>query len=221
MPPETITYQAATTDASYSCLSAASQACTAACIACGQTIGTDVPGAGVIAGPGLGTAAAVQNIGTAICPSVTYTATEGGDATNSAFLGVPAHTADNIDTASPAFAMSGLGSASQFMRQTANDPWDEIAANAARYYICPCVITAARAGTNCGCAWMGVPTSAPTAIPTTAPTASTSSPTGSGGYSFSHATDNDLSGGAIAGIVIGSIVGAALIIGAGVMIGSK
>merc|ERR1711966_96103 len=87
----------------------------------------------------------------------------------------------------------------------------------ARDYICPCLIANVRAGTNCGCAWFGVPTSAPTGIPTTAPTVSTSSPTSDGGYSFSTG-DSNLSGGAIAGIVIGSIVGAALIIGAGVMI---
>jgi len=220
MPPETITYQATLTDASYSCLSAASQACAAACVACGQTAGTDTAGAGVIAGPGLGTAAAVQNIGAAICPTITYTATEGAADSNAAWLGVPAPVADNINLAPPVANTQGLGSASQHMRgTTAADAWDALGANAARHYICPCTITAARSGTACSCAFLGVPTSAPTAIPTTAPTASTSSPT-NGGASY-NTGDNDLSGGAIAGIVIGSIVGAALIIGAGVMIGSK
>merc|ERR1719261_564145 len=92
MPPETITQQVTLTDVAYSCLSALNQDCTAACVACGQTVGTDTAAGGAIAGPGLGTAAAVQNIGTAICPPITYTATEGTDTNNQAFLGVPVYT---------------------------------------------------------------------------------------------------------------------------------
>merc|ERR1712139_157620 len=105
----------------------------------------------------------------------------------------------------------------------AGDPvgCNDVAAVANVGHICNCLTANPNTCAYCGCNDLGVPTAAPTAIPTTAPTAATSSPTDGGNSITGGNSDDSLSGGAIAGIVIGSIVGAALVIGAGVMIGSK
>lgn len=212
----------------FNTLGNAGQACSAACTAAGWP---NVGAVGVVANGdvNLFTAAIVQNLQQGICPAIAANAgtIAGATADNCAGIGTgPGFTGVNglFHIANGGGTVyGGVESRGRFSIATVDPPICNTAGGVANLaQICNCVTTAAPTVTtilDCGCADLGAPTSAPTSIPTTAPTAATSAPTnGSGSITSS---DDSLSGGAIAGIVIGSIVGAALIIGAGVMIGSK
>merc|ERR1719198_2653042 len=181
-----------------------------------------------------GTQATVNTVANAICPTITYSNLVAADAANNLAglgIGVPAA----VQTFTANGAAGGLGIA--ILGANANLRTDreatvgmlvsngrrttgaaDIAVNPGAStgigFICPCLMAAATVNTCaiCGCNNLGVPSAAPTAA-TGAPT--------SGSSALFSSSDDSLSGGAIAGIVIGSIVGAALVIGAGVMIGSK
>merc|ERR1711998_425117 len=226
------------TDGQFTILSAGNVRCDEACVTCGQTVAT-TNGA---AGTGPQDEATIQAIGTAVCPTMAYTAAVQAAGTNCPFLGVTtaitvaagrdnrvtaasrANVVADVGTDVVTNGVSPLTSAGGFLLAGTETQCAGLAAVATKAYICPCngkipETRPANCGI-CGCTDLGVPTNAPTAIPTTAPTAaSNTSP------SVTSSSDDSLSGGAIAGIVIGivigSVVGAALVIGAGVMIGSK
>lgn len=223
----------------YSLLSAANEACTAACTTCGQTACTAVRAANALAGITLtnggqtGTTGAngcptMQQLGAEICPTISFAApTTGGAAGESFFQSVTAMTFGPQATTGIDFAATYAAEIQGFSN-VVNTPTvlgaDQAglltAAAAGQLTVCPCQGPVTTTCPVCGCNDFGMPTSAPTAIPTTAPTAA-SSTTDLGSTFTSTSSDDSLSGGAIAGIVIGSVVGAALVIGAGVMIGSS
>jgi len=200
----------------YNTLGLPNTACAAACTACGgNTVGAE-DGAGTGANFPTET---VQAIGSGICPTINFATTvAGATATSCPGLGINA-----VATAPGLLFAAGVTGAltSSGIHCIAGDPvgCNDVVAVANVGHICNCLTANPNSCAYCGCNDLGVPTAAPTAIPTTAPTAATSSPTNGGAITAS--SDDSLSGGAIAGIVIGSVVGAALVIGAGVMIGSK
>merc|ERR1711935_1187482 len=225
------------TEGQFTILAAGGITCDAACVTCGQTVATT--NGAVTTGPQ--TLEAIQAIGTAVCPTMAYTASAQATPNNCPFLGVTtaitlAPLRENRFTAASGanvFAdvgtdvvqngVSPLTSAGGFLAAAVVTECT-IVGDATKAFICPCTgkIPAARPANCgiCGCTDLGVPTAAPTAIPSTAPSAAPTSATNSS-PSVTSSSDDSLSGGAIAGIVIGSVVGAALVIGAGVMIGSK
>jgi len=237
--PSEVVISASIANTVYNTLGAAGSDCQTACQACGQTVA-----GGVDSGQtNFATQAQVDVVANAICPAITYSNLVAVDAANNLAglgIGVPA----TVQTFTANGVVGGLGIAT--LTTTANFRTDreatvgqlvsngrrsmgagnDLAANPGGAtgigYICPCLMAAASVNSCaiCGCVNIGVPTAAPTAIPTTVPTAATGAPT-SGSNALFSSSDDSLSGGAIAGIVIGSIVGAALVIGAGVMIGSK
>jgi len=212
------------------------ETCTAACQACGAaTVGTDTGANGMGPAPAYDTIAEMTAFAQSVCPTITYTVTQGvlaaaacpiGDPR----LGAPASTLTQASAQEAGAdgnslqAINVAAIASCEGAALAVTAWADLAPAAAIFgQMCPCTTTTAMNAVSaacpvCGCAALGIPTAAPTAAPTLAPTSQ--SPTTTESWSYS-STDNELSGGAIAGIVIGSVVGAALIIGAGVMIGSK
>lgn len=214
------------------------ETCTAACTACGAAgIGSDSGANGVGPAPAYDTIAEMQAFAQTICPTITYTVTQSAtDAANNVCTAgdprIGAPTATLTQASAQEFGADGnnlqaLNSAAVSScegQAAAATAWADLAAAAAIFgQICPCDVGSAMNAVStacpvCGCAELGIPTAAPTVAPTLAPTSQ--SPTTTESWSYS-STDNELSGGAIAGIVIGSVVGAALIIGAGVMIGSK
>jgi len=226
------------------------QSCTAACNACGWgNVGADAGTVSLSAAPAYDTAAEMLVLGNSICPTIEYDAVQtdpliaGGNCgagvpnfSAAAYVTIlqntdanagaddPDEIGNNSGLSSTATSMCGTGTpgVTGVAAATVQAAWNPPGADAYGT-ICPCLVAGATgtrtACTVCTCDFFGVPTAAPTATPTMAPT--TLEPTSDGsGISYT-AGDNELSGGAIAGIVIGSIVGAALIIGAGVMIGSK
>jgi hypothetical protein len=202
----------------YNVLSDSGGICTAACSACGQSAGISDS----LLGDAIFPAAIVEGIGAGICPTITFTDTVA--------LTVPADNCPGLGIGPVATAVSGIrfnaGSTGGLISQGLSGDNAVVVCNSAATVaniakFCNCVTTNVNTCSFCGCADLGIPTSAPTGIPTTAPTAATSSPTSGGNSITGGNSDDSLSGGAIAGIVIGSIVGAALVIGAGVMIGSK
>jgi len=239
LPVPTDTAAAAQTSLFQVMTTEATETCAAACTACGMNLGADAGIAGIAAAPSYNTQALMNALGTSLCPNIAYntaqTANAGDDtacpAGNPRF-NVPAVTAQPAaypTTVNIAGGMTATGQTScTVFDGTSIEAWT--AATAMFGAICACLVdatntcartTSPASGGICGCTDFGVPTLAPTGIPTSAPTVVTSSPVSDGSTWSVTGTDNDLSGGAIAGIVIGSIVGAALVIGAGVMIGSK
>lgn len=216
----------------YSLLSAANQACTAACTTCGQTACTAARAANAVAGiisttAGQNGCPTMRQLGFEICPTITFNTETDSPAADgeSFFQSVTAMTFATHPTTGINFA-AAYQATPQFSN-VANTPERLLVgqaglltyANAGSLTVCPCVGPVTTTCPICGCNDFGMPTSAPTGIPTMAPTAASS--TTDLGETFSASrSDDSLSGGAIAGIVIGSVVGAALVIGAGVMIGS-
>jgi len=222
----------------YNVLGAANTNCGTACPACGQTVAAAVD----TVQTNFATQAQVDLVANAICPTITYSnlvAVDGANNLAGLGIGVPA----TVQTFTANGAAGGLGvaiaTANTNLRTDREATLGQLVSNGRRTtgaadiavnpgastgigFICPCLMAAATVNTCaiCGCNNLGVPSAAPTAIPTTAPTAATGAPT-SGSNALFSSSDDSLSGGAIAGIVIGSVVGAALVIGAGVMIGSK
>merc|ERR1712100_159046 len=209
----------------YSIMGQADQDCTAPCVACGQTGATTARADSDVAGitGGTGGSAGVNGcptmpqLGAEICPTIQFTTADATAASESFFASV---------TGQALSAQSTEGSTTSSLINTGVTSVQTQAGlvdnnNAARLNLCPCQGSVTTTCPICGCADFGMPTSAPTAIPTTAPTAASSTTGVSEAINVSASGDDNLSGGAIAGIVIGSVVGAALVIGAGVMIGSK
>jgi len=216
----------------YSLLSAANQACTAACTTCGQAACTAARAANAVAGiisttAGVNGCPTMRQLGFEICPTITFNNDADSPAADgeSFFQSVTGMTFATHQTTGIDFA-AAYQSTPQFSN-VANTPERLLVgqaglltyANANSLTVCPCIGPVTTTCPICGCNDFGMPTSAPTGIPTMAPTAASS--TTDLGQTFSASrSDDSLSGGAIAGIVIGSVVGAALVIGAGVMIGS-
>merc|ERR1712100_601904 len=189
----------------YTHLSASNTNCATACTACSS--GTASTTATTAANSGIDTAALMLAYANGVCPHMVWLDTAGAVEPS-----LDGFTLSNQVNAVGATAF-GVGNAA---RQSANYAAGTAADNT--LFLCPCPTASANTCPTCSCSDLGVPTSAPTAAPTTAPSAP---PTSSSTITVTSSSDDSLSGGAIAGIVIGSIVGAALVIGAGVMIGSK
>jgi len=229
-----LTYNAQTTNAGsnvYNTLGVAGATCDATCTqggqACAGDTNSDVQCAVAVdslcSSLADGTTASAEGqanllaLGNAICPTIT---------TTTATAQVPAAANQPASFPNPAFlAGSNAGLNTAVVGLQGADPWTcTVAPPAANSPICACrtnAVAQSDALALCTCAHFGVPTGAPTGIPTTAPTAVvTNAPTDSSSWTVT-SNDDSMSGGAIAGIVIGSIVGAALVIGAGVMIGTK
>jgi len=200
----------------YNTVGDAGATCTTACGACGQAVGiVDSENGDIFP------VTVMTGIAQGICPTINYGFTAAAtDAVNCPGFGAaPVQTAPGVLYSSG--VTGGLNSQGVFGKADGAVTCFNAAAVTGLAKICSCVTDNRNTCSFCGCADFGIPTAAPTAIPTTAPTAATSSPTTGGNAITGGSSDDSLSGGAIAGIVIGSVVGAALIIGAGVMIGSK
>jgi|ERR1711934_777371 len=181
----------------------------AACTACGS--GTEVTSIEAAAG-GINSATLMLAYVNNICPSMMWRDDDG--VSDPSINAVTLTSQMAAQTGNHDGLALGVATAN---RQTAEYDQDQ-AAVVGTFAVCPCSTPSGNTCPTCGCADLGMPTSAPSAAPTTAPSAT---PTTDNGITITGASDDSLSGGAIAGIVIGSIVGAALVIGAGVMIGSK
>jgi len=185
----------------------------AGCTACGSgTVVTSITAAASTITTAAQMAALVNNI----CPTIVFRYPDAGVASPS----ISSAAATGYFVNGQNEAEGGYGGTAQAFFQAGDFANAAPAANTRALVPCSTPVTTT-ACPLCGCNDLGIPTQAPTAA-TGAPTAAPTGVPTSDPFSITvSGNDNDLSGGAIAGIVIGSVVGAALVIGAGVMIGSK
>merc|ERR1712054_109080 len=185
----------------YTTLSQILQTCTQACLVCGQTVG-----AATAANPtSFDTQAEMQALGATICPTVSYATTAATDG-NPMQIGITTVVAAGgsslIRDATTSLMTSTGTHQGAFVTVPAG-----VATLTGAGQVCQCLTTNSNTCQVCGCAFLGLPTSAPTSSPTTAPTVNTASP------------DDSLSAGDIAGIVIGAVGGSFLFLLIGVLVG--
>merc|ERR1712100_676715 len=174
----------------YTTLSDVSQTCTEACLVCEQAVGANTAAAPT----GLATAAAMTSLANSICPTIGYTFTINANG-NPATIGI-AGLAAGADPATVAglraAATTVEGAITSTGRFTANVA--SVAAGVATLVsagqVCQCLTTNSNTCQVCGCAFLGLPTSAPTSSPTTAPTVNTASPTDSSYWNVNLSDDS-------------------------------
>merc|ERR1712054_304409 len=195
----------------YTTLSQILQTCTQACLVCGQTVG-----AATAANPtSFDTQAEMQALGATICPTVSYATTAATDG-NPMQIGITTVVAGGgslIRDATTSLMTSTGTHQGAFVTVPAG-----VATLTGAGQVCQCLTTNSNTCQVCGCAFLGLPTSAPTSSPTTAPTVNTASPTDSSYWNV-NLSDDSLSAGDIAGIVIGAVGGSFLFLLIGVLVG--
>jgi len=214
----------------FSTLSDVSQACTTACLRCGQAAAADMADTFTT---GLDTAAEMTALANSICPAIAYSFVVHPTAQNTQLpsMGVAQATAavatvpgmlvraDTGGTSTEAFEIVSHGF---FTVNTVTQTAAGIATLTTGVQVCPCLTTTTGgtgSGANtcpiCTCSYLGIPTMTPTQAPTSFPTQHVEIEETSS-YSFS---DDALSAGDIAGIVIGAVGGSFLFLLIGVLVG--
>merc|ERR1719506_732897 len=215
----------------FTTLSDVSQACTTACLRCGQAVGADMTDTFTTA---LDTAAEMNALAQSICPAIAYSfiVHPAGQTANLPSIGVAQAAAATTPATIPGMLVRADTGATEvfevvshgfFSSNTVTQTAAGLANLATGAQVCPCLTTATGgtgAGANtcpiCTCSFIGVPTMTPTQAPTSFPTQHLDTEEEGSSYSFS---DDALSAGDIAGIVIGAVGGSFLLLLIGVLVG--